>query len=147
MVSQKFDSSSTPDRNALRLLPPEIRSEIFTYHLLDHFKSSPFRREIIYQATDTHLWNQEASFNLGASELPPLERALVGDRRLHREIFSIRISMSALVIRPAEYSYRNNLDILDSALRNMRRKIRYPTLGRHISPLVIRCAREVRYLT
>lgn len=151
---QKSITSPVPRTNPLNLLPPEIRSQIFAIHLLSHFETFPQRQEIIYQANgDVQLWNQDWQSNPDICELPSLERALIGDRRLHREFFSLRVSMSVLVIRPAEcsdhsiFSRGSDIDALCQKEAAERKKIRFPILGRHISPLVIRSVRAVRYLT
>ena len=152
-MDHKYISTPPPTVNILSLLPPEIRTEIYTHYLNNYFRAFPFKREIIYQATDAKAWNFDWRINPDVCDLPPLERALSGDRIFYREFFTVRVSLSVVVIRPAECSdysiFHSGSDtllgcILEATERN---HIRYPVLGLHISPLVVKNAREIRYLT
>jgi hypothetical protein len=133
-VGEGKNSSIKQSTCSLSSLPPELRMEIFKLVVDDYSmsKRSYYRNSFRNVNSDTfEIWTGNEVFRSSDSRkmldrLPPLERALIGNRTLYREIFSTRIKSSTIRLwaKPVEGEFQfPNFEEISPLLRKSMRKV------------------------
>lgn len=91
-------TSSVKSACTLYKLPPEIRELVFIHAIKDAFDAEDWCPSAWSMDEDGS--NHGIGANWEFSDLPPLERALVPERMIYREIFGLRIKMSTVSMSP-----------------------------------------------